>query len=110
MRNIEEEEHMSLNAKINRSLTISRKPRKQRANKNRKDLHTSTSTNRNVNPNGIVKKETCQNLSKDGKDQALAQVITQTTNKAELSMILEQSETTASNGTSGNFSFYIFNC
>lgn len=93
---------MSLNAKINRSLTISRKPRKQRINK-KADFYNNQGSN--FNSNGIVKKEMCQNLSskEKSKDQTLAhQVITKTANKAELSMILEQSETNASNGASGN--------
>ena len=81
---------MSLNAKINRSLTISRKPRKQRANRNRKvEVYGGATTN------GIVKKD-----GKPAKETTLThQVIT--ANKGELSMILEQSETNASNGTSG---------
>lgn len=92
---------MSLNAKINRSLTISRKPRKQRANKNRKvDLYNTTNGTTTAT-NGMIKKDLCQNLrTKESKDQTLAhQVITQTANKEELSMILEQSE--PSNSTSG---------
>ena len=92
---------MSLNAKINRSLTISRKPRKQRANRNRKVEVYSAS---GATTNGIVKKELCQSLagkeSKDHPTRLAHQVIT-TANKGELSMILEQSETNASNGTSG---------
>lgn len=92
LRNIEEEEHMSLNAKINRSLTISRKPRKQRANRNRKvEVYGAATTN------GIVKKET----GKPEQPTALAHQVITTANKGELSMILEQSETNASNGTSG---------
>lgn len=100
LRNIEEEEHMSLNAKINRSLTISRKPRKQRANRNRKVEVYSAS---GATTNGIVKKELCQSLAgKDSKDPTtLAHQVITTANKGELSMILEQSETNASNGTSG---------
>ena len=85
---------MSLNAKINRSLTISRKPRKQRANRNRKvEVYASGATT-----NGIVKKE----LAGKGEHPAtLAHQVITTANKGELSMILEQSETNASNGTSG---------
>lgn len=102
LRNIEEEEHMSLNAKINRSLTISRKPRKQRANRNRKvEVYSAGATT-----NGIVKKELA------GKEQptTLAHQVITTANKGELSMILEQSETNASNGTSGKESLLRIMC